>query len=114
MITPIHGLGVSFLEHSTTLTKERTKELGNVQHLNNIGSFSNISQRPTKKSSQGGTLSYKSLNTRNGPPTNCEHLAKRIEPVNDGINLDNDLGSMVTNQTKIPQHQPKRTTMMPM
>lgn len=101
-ITPIHGVGVSFLEHSTTLKKERTKELGNVQHLNNIGSISKMSQRPTKKSSQGGTLSYKSLDTSNEPPTNCEHLVERIEPVNDGINLDNDQGSMFTNQTEIP------------
>ncbi len=61
-----------------------------MQHLNNIESFSNISQRPTKKSSQGGTLSCKSSDTRSEPPTNCEHLVERIEPTNDGINLDND------------------------
>jgi len=73
-----------------------------------------MSQRLTKKSSQGGTLSYKSSNTRNEPPTNCEHLTKKIELANDGINLDNDQGSMVANQTEIPQHQPKRTTTMPM
>jgi len=72
------------------LTKERTKELGNVQHSNNIGIFSNISQRPTKKSSQGGTLFCNSLDTRSELPINCEHLVERIEPINDGINLDND------------------------
>jgi hypothetical protein len=94
--------------------KERTKELGIVQHLNNIGSFSNMSQRLTKKSSQGGTLLCKSSNTRNEPFTNCEHLAKRIEPANDGINLNNDQGSMVATQIEIPQHQLKRTTTMPM
>jgi len=85
-----------------------------VQHLNNIGSFSNMFQRLTKKSSQGSTLSCKSLDTRNESSTNCEHLAKRIEPTNDGINLNNDQGSMVASQIKIPQHQLKRTTMMPM
>ncbi len=61
-----------------------------------------MSQRPTKESSQGGTLSYKSSDTRSEPPTNCEHLAERIELANDGINLDNDQGSMVVNQIEIP------------